>query len=182
MTTICFVGAGSAEFTRQLLRDLLSYPDLGELNLVMHDNDPRRLVLAEQLAKIAVTHHGRQAQVRATSDRRAALSGADFVINTVSIGGHLATLTDFDVPERFGVRQTIGDTLGVGGVFRGLRTFGFLHDLARDMTEVCPQAWLLNYTNPMAMNIGYLSATGLERLGGVARSRLKARSAASVAV
>src|SRR5450631_224233 len=158
MTTICFVGAGSAEFTRQLLRDLLSYPDLGDLHLVMHDNDPRRLVLAEQLARIAVTHHDRQAQVRATSDLRAALSGADFVINTVSIGGHHATLTDFDVPERFGVRQTIGDTLGVGGVFRGLRTFPFLHDLARDVTEVCPQAWLLNYTNPMAMNIGYLSA------------------------
>ena len=97
MTTICFVGAGSAEFTRQLLRDLLSYPDLGDLNLVMHDNDPRRLVLAEQLARIAVAHHGGQAHVRATSDRRAALSGADFVINTVSIGGHQATLTASEV-------------------------------------------------------------------------------------
>src|SRR5665213_2434864 len=157
MTTICFVGAGSAEFTRQLLRDLLSYPDLGDLSLVMHDNDPQRLVLAEQLARIAVAHHGSSAQVRATPDRRAALNGADFVINTVSIGGHQATLTDFDVPERFGVRQTIADTLGVGGIFRGLRTFGFLHELAQDMSDVCPQAWLLNYTNPMAMNIGYLS-------------------------
>jgi alpha-galactosidase len=158
MTTICFVGAGSAEFTRQLLRDLLSYDDLGDLTLVMHDNDPRRLVLAEQLAHISVRHHGRPAEVRATSDRRAALRGADFVINTVSIGGHQATLTDFDVPEQFGVRQTIADTLGVGGIFRGLRTFGFLHDLAQDMTQECPQAWLLNYTNPMAMNIGYLNA------------------------
>src|SRR5665213_738108 len=154
MTTICFVGAGSAEFTRQLLRDLLSYDDLGDLTLVMHDSDPRRLVLAEQLARISVTHHGRNAQVRATPDRRAALSGADFVINTGSIGGHQATLTDFDGPQQFGVRQTIGDTLGVGGIFRGLRTFGFLHDLAQDIAQVCPQAWLLNYTNPMAMNIG----------------------------
>jgi alpha-galactosidase len=159
VTTITFVGAGSAEFTRQLLRDLLSYDDLGDLTLVMHDVDPRRLDLAEQLAQISVRHHGRRATVRASLDRRAALQGADFVVNTVNIGGHEATLVDFDVPERFGIRQTIGDTLGVGGVFRGLRTFGFLHELAQDMTEVCPQAYLLNYTNPMAMNIGYLNST-----------------------
>ena len=75
----------------------------------------------------------------------------------VNIGGHAATLTDFDVPERFGVRQTIADTLGVGGIFRGLRTFGFLGGLAADILELCPDAWLLNYTNPMAMNIGYLN-------------------------
>jgi alpha-galactosidase len=159
VTTIAFVGAGSAEFTRQLLRDLLSFDDLPGLELVMHDIDPARLVLAEQLAHIAVRHHGRTATVRATGDRRAALEGADFVINTVNIGGHAATLTDFDVPERFGIRQTIADTLGVGGVFRGLRTFPFLDALARDMEDVCPEAWLLNYTNPMAMNIGFLAAT-----------------------
>ncbi len=159
MTTIAFVGAGSAEFTRQLLRDLLSFDDLPDLELVMHDIDPRRLALAEQLAQISVRHHGRSATVRATADRREALTGADFVINTVNIGGHAATVTDFDVPESFGIRQTIADTLGVGGVFRGLRTFPFLDDLARDMTAVCPDAWLLNYTNPMAMNIGYLAAT-----------------------
>ncbi len=159
VTTLCFVGAGSAEFTRQLLRDLLSYDDLGPLTLVMHDIDPARLRLAEQVARITVRHHGREAEVRATADRRSALEGADFVINTVNIGGHAATLTDFDVPESFGVRQTIADTLGVGGVFRGLRTFGFLDALASDMEAVCPEAWLLNYTNPMAMNIGYLTAT-----------------------
>ena len=159
MTTIAFIGAGSAEFTRQLLRDLLDYPDLGELDLVMHDIDPCRLELAEQLANIAVGHHGSRATVRAALDRRVALQSADFVINTVNIGGHAATVTDFDVPERFGVRQTIADTLGVGGFFRGLRTFPFLHALAQDMTEICPQAYLLNYTNPMAMNIGYLGKT-----------------------
>jgi alpha-galactosidase len=158
-TTISFVGAGSAEFTRVLLRDLLSYDDLGPLHLVMHDIDPRRLRLAEQVAGISVRHHGREAVVEAIADRRVALEGADFVVNTVNIGGHAATLTDFDVPESFGVRQTIGDTLGVGGVFRGLRTFGFLDALASDMAAVCPDAWLLNYTNPMAMNIGYLTAT-----------------------
>jgi alpha-galactosidase len=156
VTTVCFVGAGSAEFTRQLLRDLLTYDDLGPLTLVMHDVDPRRLELAEGLARIAVERHGRTATIRSSLDRAAAVAGADFVINAVNIGGHAATLTDFEVPARFGLRQTIADTLGVGGIFRGLRTFGFLDDLARDMLEGCPDAWLLNYTNPMAMNIQFL--------------------------
>ena len=97
----------------------------------MHDIDPRRLALAEQLAHIAVAApRPRRPTVRADADRRAALAGADFVINTVNIGGHAATVTDFDVPARFGLRQTIADTLGVGGVFRGLRTFRFLDGLA----------------------------------------------------
>lgn len=157
VTTVCFVGAGSAEFTRQLLRDLLGYPDLGPLDLVLHDIDPRRLDLAEAVARMAVERHGRPATVRAEADRRAALTGADFVINTVNIGGHAATVTDFEVPARHGLRQTIADTLGTGGVFRGLRTFPFLDGLADDMRAVCPQAWLLNYTNPMAMNIQYLA-------------------------
>jgi alpha-galactosidase len=159
VTTVCFVGAGSAEFTRQLLRDLLTYPDLGPLDLVMHDLDPRRLTLAEQIAHLAVERHGRPATVRAQVDRRSALDQADFVINSVNIGGHAATVTDFEVPARYGVRQTIADTLGVGGIFRGLRTFGFLDALAKDMAAVCPSAWLLNYTNPMAMNVQYLTAT-----------------------
>jgi alpha-galactosidase len=150
------MGAGSAEFTRQLLRDLLSYDDVGPLTLVMHDIDPRRLELAEGLARIAVERHGRPADIRGSLDRAVALAGADFVINAVNIGGHEATLRDFEIPARFGLRQTIADTLGVGGIFRGLRTFGFLDGLARDMLAHCPDAWLLNYTNPMAMNIQFL--------------------------
>jgi alpha-galactosidase len=158
VTTVCFVGAGSAEFTRQLLRDLLTYDDLGPLELVLHDIDPRRLELAEGIARLAVERHGRPATVRASADRRAALAGADFVINSVNVGGHAATVTDFEVPARYGLRQTIADTLGVGGIFRGLRTFGFLDGLAADMAQACPDAWLLNYTNPMAMNVQYLAA------------------------
>jgi alpha-galactosidase len=150
------MGAGSAEFTRQLLRDLLSYDDVGPLTLVMHDIDPRRLELAEGLARIAVERHGRPAVIRGSLDRTVALAGADFVINAVNIGGHEATLRDFEIPARYGLRQTIADTLGVGGIFRGLRTFGFLDGLARDMLAHCPDAWLLNYTNPMAMNIQFL--------------------------
>jgi alpha-galactosidase len=156
VTTVCFVGAGSAEFTRQLLRDLLTFDDLGPLTLVMHDIDPRRAELAEGLARIAVAQHDRPATIRTSLDRAAAVAGADFVINSVNIGGHAATLTDFEVPARFGLRQTIADTLGVGGIFRGLRTFGFLDELAQDMLAEGPDAWLLNYTNPMAMNVQYL--------------------------
>jgi alpha-galactosidase len=156
MTTVCFVGAGSAVFTRQLLRDLFSYDDLGPLTLSLHDIDPRRLTLARDLAHLAARHHDRDVVVRTEPDRRAALAGADFVVNTVNVGGHAATVTDFEVPARYGVRQTIADTLGVGGVFRGLRTFGVLDGIATDMREACPDAWLLNYTNPMAMNLQYL--------------------------
>ncbi|MBO0845641.1 MAG: alpha-galactosidase [Nocardioides sp.] len=157
MTTICFVGAGSAVFTRQLLRDLLGYDDLGPLTLVMHDIDERRLRLAHDVARLTVAHRGRTATVRSESDLRSALTGADFVINTVNVGGHTATVTDFDVPARYGVRQTIADTLGVGGVFRALRTFPVLDNIAEAMRGVCPDAWLLNYTNPMAMNLQYLA-------------------------
>ena len=173
MTTISFVGAGSAEFTRQLLRDLLSYDDLGPLTLVLHDVDERRLRLADDVARLTVAHHGREAEVRAEPDRRAALAGADFVVNTVNVGGHAATLTDFEVPARFGVRQTIADTLGVGGIFRALRTFPVLDALAADMPEVCPDAWLLNYTNPMAMNLQYL---GERHPGRQGRSACATRS------
>jgi alpha-galactosidase len=156
---ICFVGAGSVEFTRQLLRDLMTMPELADCSIVLHDIDERRLTLARAIAEATVQHHHAGARITATTDRRRALDGADFVVNMVAIGGHAATVADFDVPERFGIRQTIGDTLGVGGVFRGLRTFGFLAGLAEDMLAVCPQAWLLNYTNPMAMNIGFLNLT-----------------------
>jgi alpha-galactosidase len=157
VTTICFVGAGSAEFTRQLVRDLLGLSDLGPLTLVMHDVDQHRLDLAAGIARIAVARHPHPITVRAEARLDTALEDADFVINTVSIGGHAATVIDFEVPARYGVRQTIGDTLGVGGVFRGLRTFPFLDGLAAGMRSVCPDAWLLNYTNPMAMNVQYLA-------------------------
>ncbi|MFD9739168.1 alpha-glucosidase/alpha-galactosidase [Umezawaea sp. NPDC059074] len=159
MTTIAFVGAGSVEFTRQLLRDLLAFPELHDATIALHDIDPERLAVAEALARHTAELCGAKPRVVASLSRREALDGADFVINMIAVGGHAATLVDFDVPESFGVRQTIGDTLGVGGVFRALRTFPVLDALAADMLAVCPDAWLLNYTNPMAMNLQYLAAT-----------------------
>ena len=94
---------------------------------------------------------GAGATIEAHLDRRAAIDGCDHVINMVQVGGHAATLLDFEIPKRFGLRQTIGDTLGVGGIFRALRTIPVMLDIAADMSELCPDAWLLNYTNPMAM-------------------------------
>ncbi|TCO54827.1 alpha-glucosidase/alpha-galactosidase [Actinocrispum wychmicini] len=157
MTVISFIGAGSVEFTRDLVADLLRFPDLGDVELRLHDIDDTRLRTAEGVARSIATQLGAAPTIVATADRRAALDGADFVVNIVQIGGLAATRTDFAVPAKYGLRQTIADTLGVGGIFRALRTFPFLSALAKDITELCPEALLLNYTNPMAMNIWYLS-------------------------
>jgi alpha-galactosidase len=157
LTTIVFLGAGSVVFTRELLTDILGFPELAEARIVLHDIDPERLTTAEALAGRIADASGARPTVVATLDRRAALDGADFVINAIQVGMYAATRVDFDVPARFGLRQTIGDTIGIGGIFRGLRTFPVLAGIAADMVELCPDAWLLNYTNPMAMNVTYLA-------------------------
>jgi alpha-galactosidase len=151
MARIAFVGAGSVEFTKNLLGDLLSFAELADAEIRLHDIDPGRLDTAERIARWTNQELGARAAIQGTLDRRAALEGCDFVVNMIQVGGHEATLTDFDIPRRHGLRQTIGDTLGVGGVFRALRTIPVMLDIARDMADVCPEAWLLNYTNPMAM-------------------------------
>lgn len=157
MTVISFIGAGSVEFTRDLIADLLRFPDLGDLELRLHDIDASRLSTASGVAQSVASQLGATPTVTATPDRSAALDGADFVINIVQVGGLAATKADFAIPAKYGLRQTIADTLGVGGIFRALRTFPVLSELARDITELCPEALLLNYTNPMAMNIWFLS-------------------------
>lgn len=148
---IVLIGAGSVEFTRILLADLIAFPELAEATVVLHDIDPERLATAELIAAATNRATGAHLQIEAHLDRRAALDGADYVINEIQVGGFDATLRDFDIPKRYGLRQTIGDTLGVGGIFRGLRTIPVLLDIADDMAAVCPHAPLLNYTNPMAM-------------------------------
>lgn len=157
MTTIAFVGAGSVVFTRQLLADIFGFPELANATIALHDIDTDRLRTAEGIAHQIAEQLGASPTITASADRRAALDGADFVINMIQVGGIQATRTDFTVPAQFGLRQTIGDTLGVGGVFRALRTFPVLSGIAQDMSEVCPDAHLLNYTNPMAMNVWWLS-------------------------
>lgn len=158
MTTITFLGAGSVVFTRDLLADLFAFDDLPDLNIRLHDIDLDRLETAEGIARSTANGRGVAAEITIHLDRREALEGADFVINSIQVGGFPATEVDFEVPARFGLRQTIGDTVGVGGIFRALRTFPVLSAIAQDVLEICPDAWFLNYTNPMAMNIAYLHA------------------------
>jgi alpha-galactosidase/6-phospho-beta-glucosidase family protein len=144
--TVTFVGAGSVEFTRNVVTDLCGYPEFrGQLRLTLYDISAERLAHAERLARRIAEQSGAGATVTATLDRREALAGARYVINEVQVGGYAATRADFDIPARYGVRQTIGDTLGIGGIFRGLRTIPVTVALARDMTEVCPDAYLLIY-------------------------------------
>jgi alpha-galactosidase len=157
MPSIVLLGAGSVVFTRQILTDLLRYPDLPVLDIALHDIDATRLDVARRTALNVARQVGREVRVRASPDRRECLAGADFVINMIQVGGIEATRVDLETPARYGLRQTIGDTTGVGGVFRGLRTFPVLTAIARDMQQLCPGAWFLNYTNPMAMNVWWMS-------------------------
>ena len=153
MTRIVFIGAGSVEFTRNLLGDILTFPELADATIVAARHRPGAPRDRERPWRAGPTAPSRRrAAIETHLDRRAALDGADFAINTIEVGGIAATRLDFDIPERYGLRQTIGDTLGVGAVFRALRTIPVLLDIGRDMAELCPDAWLLNYTNPMAMN------------------------------
>jgi alpha-galactosidase len=151
MTRIAFIGAGSIEFTRDLLGDLLSFPELARCDIALHDIDEERLATAEAMARWTAEQLGAQPLFSTHLERRAALDGADFAFNMIQVGGHAATLLDFEIPARHGLRQTIADTLGIGGIFRALRTIPVMLAIGRDMAELCPAAWLLNYTNPMAM-------------------------------
>jgi alpha-galactosidase len=149
---IAFIGAGSIEFTRNVVTDLCSYPELAsDLHLALYDISPERLAFAEALTHRIVVQTGANAKVTATTERGPALDGARYVINEVQVGGYASTRADFEIPARYGVRQTIGDTLGIGGIFRGLRTIPVVTALAADMVRRCPDAYLLNYSNPMAM-------------------------------
>jgi len=168
---ITLIGAGSVEFTRILLADLSAFPELTEATIVLHDINPDRLETAEQIATAANRSANANFRIESHLDRRAALDGADFVINEIQVGGFDATLRDFEIPKRYGLRQTIADTLGVGGVFRALRTIPVVLDITDDMDQLCPEATLLNYTNPMAMLCWAVWASGRDtRIVGLCHS------------
>ena len=151
MSKVAFIGAGSVVFTKNLLTDILSFPELRETTVALHDIDLERLETAGMMARWTSEQLGAGAKVEEYLDRRGALEAADFVINMVQIGMHGATLIDFEIPKKYGLKQTIGDSMGIGGIFRGLRTIPFVLDLAREMRQLCPEALLMNYTNPMSM-------------------------------
>ncbi len=152
MPKIAFIGAGSTIFTRNLIGDVLRFDALAGSTLALMDIDADRLRTSEAAARGLVARAGAGATVEATLDRRAALDGADYVVTSFQVGGYRpSTVVDFEVPKAFGLRQTIADTLGVGGIMRGLRTIPVLLDVCRDMEELCGDALLLQYVNPMAM-------------------------------
>jgi alpha-galactosidase len=153
MTKIAFVGAGSTIFMKNIVGDALLTPALADSHFALMDIDTARLGESAAVARGMIRTVGTGATVTTHIDRRAALDGADFVVTAFQVGGYRpCTVTDFEIPKAYGLRQTIADTLGVGGIMRGLRTVPVLWDIARDMTELCPNATLLQYVNPMAIN------------------------------
>jgi len=149
---IALVGAGSTVFAKTIIGDLLSFPELRDSTIALMDIDAERLRVSDAVARKIADALGATPRIEATLDRRTALEGCDYVVTMMQVGGYRpATVTDFEVPKRFGLRQTIGDTLGIGGVMRGLRTIPVLLDVCSDMQELCPGALLLQYVNPMAM-------------------------------
>jgi alpha-galactosidase len=152
MPKIAFIGAGSIVFAQNLLVDILSFPEHGGSTIALMDIDERRLANITDLAKKIVAQEGYEAKIQATTDRRVALRGADYVIFMFQVGGLDAYARDVEIPLRYGINQAVGDTLGPGGVFRALRTIPVIFDICRDMTELCPDALLMNYVNPMAIN------------------------------
>ncbi|MDW8292636.1 MAG: alpha-glucosidase/alpha-galactosidase [Anaerolineae bacterium] len=153
MTKITFIGAGSTVFAKTLLGDILSFPELTESHISLHDIDPERLRTSEVVAHKVAEKLGARPHIEATLDRKRAVDGADYVITMFQIGGYKpSTVIDFEIPKKYGLRQTIADTLGVGGIMRALRTIPVLLDLAHEMEALCPHAVLLQYVNPMAMN------------------------------
>lgn len=168
MVKITFIGAGSTIFAKNVLGDAMLTPSLSEADIALYDINEQRLRESElMLRTINKNANHDRAKIRTYQNRKEALTDADFVINAIQVGGYQpSTVIDFEIPKKYGLRQTIGDTMGIGGIFRTLRTLPVMLEFAREMEEVCPQAWLLNYTNPMAMlTMGILKGTKIKTVG-----------------
>jgi alpha-galactosidase len=172
MAKIAFLGAGSTIFAKNVLGDCMLTPSLADSEIVLHDIDAERLAdSALMLETINRNVNSSRARIVANADRRKALAGASYVVNAIQVGGYEpCTVTDFEIPRKYGLGQTIGDTLGIGGIFRALRTIPVVLDFARDMEELCPDAWFLNYVNPMAMVTGAMLRRGGVRAVGLCHS------------
>lgn len=168
MIKITFIGAGSTVFAKNVLGDVMCTESLRDAEIALFDIDEKRLKESENLIKnINKNCNDERATIISYLDRKEALKGANYVVNAIQVGGYdPCTITDFEIPKKYGLRQTIGDTLGIGGIFRALRTIPVMLDIAKDMEEVCPDAWILNYTNPMSMITGaMLRATKIKTIG-----------------
>jgi alpha-galactosidase len=171
MPKITFIGAGSTVFAKNLLGDILSFPELAESTISLFDIDPERLRTSEIVAHKVGQAFGAHPTIEATTDRRKALDGADYAICMFQIGGYKpGTLIDFEIPKKYGLRQTIADTLGIGGIMRGLRTIPVLLSTCKDMQELCPDVTFLQYVNPMAMNCWAISRASKIKTVGLCHS------------
>ena len=168
---ITFIGAGSTVFARNLMGDILSFPELSDATIVLHDIDEERLAVSEAVGRKIVATLGARAKIESTTDRLVALNQANYVITMFQVGGYEpSTVIDFEIPQKFGLQQTIADTLGIGGIMRGLRTIPVLLDICRDMEKVCPDALLLNYVNPMSILCWAVSKSSSIRTIGLCHS------------
>ena len=167
MPKITFMGAGSTVFAKNVLGDCILTPSLQDSEIALYDIDIQRLKDSESMLKNINSNNNGHAKIKSYTNRKDALRGANYVVNAIQVGGYdPCTITDFEIPKRYGLRQTIADTIGIGGIFRALRTIPVILDFARDMEEVCPNAWFLNYSNPMAMLTGaMLKASSIKTVG-----------------
>lgn len=175
MVKITFLGAGSTVFARNVLGDCMCTPVLRDAEIALYDIDGERLKDSEIILK-AINHNVNEDRAviktyLGVENRKEALRDADFVVNAIQVGGYEpCTVTDFEIPKKYGLKQTIGDTLGIGGIMRGLRTIPVMEGFARDMEEVCPNTLFLNYTNPMAILSGYMQRYTKIRTVGLCHS------------
>ena len=175
MVKITFLGAGSTVFARNVLGDCMCTPVLREAEIALYDINAKRLEDSETILR-AINHNVNEDRAviktyLGVENRKAALRDADFVVNAIQVGGYEpCTVTDFEIPKKYGLKQTIGDTLGIGGIMRGLRTIPVMEGFARDMEEVCPDTLFLNYTNPMAILSGYMQRYSKIRTVGLCHS------------
>ncbi|MBI5929881.1 MAG: alpha-glucosidase/alpha-galactosidase [Chloroflexi bacterium] len=167
MTKIVFIGAGSTVFAKNLMGDILSFPELADCTITLMDLNEERLRTSNIVAHKVAQALKVSPKIETTTDRRTALNGADYVVCMIQVGGYKpGTVVDFEIPKKYGLRQTIADTLGIGGIMRGLRTIPVLLDITRDMEELCPNALFINYVNPMCMNQWALSrGTSIKTVG-----------------
>lgn len=171
MAKITFMGAGSTVFAKNVLGDSMMTESLSDSHIALYDIDGARLreskLMLETVNRNANNGRAKITTHLGTSKRKEALNGADFVVDAIQVGGYKpSTVIDFEIPKKYGLRQTIADTLGIGGIFRALRTIPVLKSFGSDIEEVCPDAWFLNYTNPMSMLTGYMQRhTGVKTVG-----------------
>ncbi len=166
MTKVTFMGAGSTVFARQLITDILHIDALSEGTFALVDIDPHRLELAHQIAQKLIERSGKKWTVESSTERRKVLAGTDFLVNTIEVAGMANVRHDFDIPMKYGVDQCIGDTIGPGGIFKALRTGPDWLAILHDCEELCPNAWVLNYTNPMSiLTLAALTGTKMRTVG-----------------